>query len=241
MADLTDASPEPIVALDFADRRTALSFVDQVGDGCRFYKVGLELFTAEGPGVVAAVRERGPRVFLDLKLHDIPNTVAGAVRSAARLGASLLTVHATGGSTMLRAAADAAAGSGCDLLAVTVLTSLDADAAASVWGRPVPRLEDDVVRLAGLAADAGLHGVVCSGQEAALVRARWGPTLATLVPGIRRAGAGVDDQARIVTPAMAAAAGARYVVLGRAVTAAADPAAALASIVAELALPAVAG
>jgi orotidine-5'-phosphate decarboxylase len=197
-------------------------------------QIGLELFTAAGPEIVGAVRARGADVFLDLKFHDIPNTVAGAVRSAASLGARLVTVHAIGGPAMLAAAAAAARGTDCGVLGVTVLTSLDADALAATWGRPAVVVADEVLRLAAWAAEAGLHGVVCSGHEAAAVGARWGTSLASLVPGVRPAGSATQDQARVVTPRAAAAAGATYVVLGRAVTAAPDPAAALAAIVADL-------
>ena len=218
MADLT--VPTPIVALDVSTATDALAITDRLGDACRFYKVGLELFVSAGPTVVAALRSRGLDVFLDLKLHDIPNTVAGAVRSAVRLDVRLLTVHAAGGPAMLRAAADAA-GAGCGLLGVTVLTSLEAP-------------EGEVARLAALAAEAGLHGVVCSGREAPSVRARWGDELAVLVPGIRPAGSATHDQTRVVTPSQAAEAVATYVVLGRAVTQAADPREALAAISAQL-------
>ena len=219
MADLS--TPIPIVALDVPTAADALSLVERLGDACRFYKVGLELFVAGGPEVVRTLRLAGVDVFLDLKLHDIPNTVAGAVRSAARLDVRLLTVHTGGGAAMLSAAAEAASGTGCALLGVTVLTSIEAP-------------EGEVLRLAGLAAEAGLHGVVCSGREAAAVRSRYGPGLATLVPGIRPGGVGAHDQARVVTPAQAAEAGATYVVLGRAVTQAPDPVQALAGIAAEL-------
>ena len=236
-APVASATPTPIVALDVPALPAALALVDRLGAGCRFYKVGLELFTAAGPAAVAAVRARGAEVFLDLKLHDIPNTVAGAVRSAAATGARLLTVHAVGGPAMLAAATGAAAGTGCGILAVTVLTSLDAAEVAGAWGRATVAVGDEVLRLAGLAAAAGAEGVVCSGQEAARVRATYGAALGTLVPGVRPAGGAVQDQARVVTPAAAAAAGARWVVLGRAVTGAPDPAAALAALVAELGGP----
>ncbi len=234
---------EPIVALDVATAAAALALVERLGAGCRFYKVGLELFTAAGPGVVEALRARGLDVFLDLKLHDIPNTVAGAARSAARLGVRLLTVHASGGAAMVGAAVDgfgspaaAAPGGGPDggILAVTVLTSLDAPALGAAWGRTAVDVVAEVERLADVAAGAGAHGVVCSGAEAAAVRARHDGALATLVPGVRLAGDGAGDQRRVVTPGDAAAAGARYVVLGRTVTAAADPAAALRRATAEL-------
>ena len=229
----------PIVALDFGSAEEALGLARRLGDACRFYKVGSELFTAAGPSVVQALRDEGADVFLDLKFHDIPNTVAGAVRSAAALGVRLLTVHASGGAAMLRAAQDAAdsaavPGPGCRLLAVTVLTSFDAETLAATWGRPAVAVEQEVVRLAGDAAGAGLHGVVCSGAEAATVRAAYGDQLALLVPGIRLAGGSSHDQRRVMTPAAAQAAGARYLILGRAVTAAADPRRAMATVLAEL-------
>ena len=144
----------PIVALDVPDSGRALGIVDLLGDQCRFYKIGSELFAAAGPDVVRAVKERGAEVFLDLKFHDIPHTVRGAVASAASLGVRLLTVHASGGPAMLRAAVEAA-GPECRILAVTVLTSLDAAALAQCWGKPVPDVAAEVLRLAGLARDAG--------------------------------------------------------------------------------------
>ncbi|HET7632431.1 MAG TPA: orotidine-5'-phosphate decarboxylase [Gemmatimonadaceae bacterium] len=224
----------PIVALDVPGRAQALAIVDELHGLCGFYKVGLQLYTAEGPGMVAALRERGAEVFLDLKWHDIPNTVRGAAASAAALGVRLVTVHASGGLAMLRAAQEAA-GAGCGVLAVTVLTSLDASALAEAWGREARGVEltAEVVRLAGLASEAGLHGVVCSGHEAAAVSARYAG-LATLVPGIRLAGSGVQDQARVMTPARAAAAGARYIVVGRTVTADGDPRGAMERVLAEV-------
>lgn len=213
----------PIVALDVASAAEALAVVGRLGDSCKFYKVGSELFTAAGPDVIRAIRELGNEVFLDLKVHDIPNTVRGAARSAARLGASLLTVHASGGVEMMRAAVEGA-GAGCGVLAVTILTSFDAAGVARAWGRGDGlSIEGEVERLAGLAAEAGVHGIVCSGQESARVRARFGDRLAPLVPGIRFADGEVHDQARVVTPAGAVRAGARYLVLGRAVTGAVDP------------------
>ncbi|HET9685356.1 MAG TPA: orotidine-5'-phosphate decarboxylase [Gemmatimonadaceae bacterium] len=231
----------PIVALDVGSAGDALDLVRRLGESCRFYKVGSELFTAAGPSVVKALRDEGADVFLDLKLHDIPNTVAGAVRSAARLGVRLLTVHAVGGAAMLRAAQEAAssaaAESGCNLLAVTVLTSFDAESLAVAWGRENVEVEREVVRLAGEAASAGLHGVVCSGAEAAAVRGTYGDRLALLVPGIRLAGGSSHDQRRVMTPAAAQAAGASYLILGRAVTAAADPVRAMRTVLSELATP----
>ncbi len=229
----------PIVALDASRAADALALVDRLDGLCGFYKVGLELFTAEGPTIVRAVRERGADVFLDLKLHDIPNTVRGAVARAAGLGARLVTVHVSGGRAMLDAAQEAASAGGCALLGVTVLTSLDAVALAAAWGREGgPSTVDvgaEVLRLAAIAAAAELYGVVCSGQEAGAIRARFDGRLATLVPGVRLAGAPANDQARVVTPGAAAAAGAAYVVLGRTVTAAGDPRIAMERVVAELA------
>lgn len=225
----------PIVALDVASAAEALAIVGRLGDSCNFYKVGSELFTAAGPDVVRALRELGHEVFLDLKLHDIPNTVRGAARSASRLGASLLTVHASGGVEMMRSAV-AGAGEGCGILAVTILTSLDASGVAAAWGRPAGvSVEAEVERLAGLAAEAGVHGIVCSGEEAARVRERYGDRLAPLVPGIRFADGAVHDQVRVVTPSGAVGAGARYLVLGRAVTAAGDPRGAMERVRREMA------
>jgi orotidine-5'-phosphate decarboxylase len=225
----------PIVALDVPDARAADRLVDDLGGLCAYYKVGSELFTAAGPAVVESIRARGASVFLDLKFHDIPNTVRGAVRAAASLGVRLLTVHLVGGRSMLEAAAAAARDSGdCEVLGVTVLTSLDVTEAGRVWGRAVADMRAEVMRLAQLAADAGLHGVVCSGTEAGAVRDRFGDRLATLVPGIRLQGGDPQDQSRVVTPRAAAESGARYIVLGRAVTAAPSPRAAMEAVLADL-------
>jgi orotidine-5'-phosphate decarboxylase len=230
-------STTPVVALDVGSESEALSLIARLDGLCDFYKIGLELFTAEGPAIVAAIRARGCRVFLDLKLHDIPNTVAGAVRNARRMGARLITVHATGGDAMLKAAVHAGQGpegDRCDVLAVTVLTSLDVADVASAWGRDGVDIGAEVLRLSEAACVAGAHGVVCSGREAAKVRDRYAGRLTTLVPGVRLAGGSSHDQARVVTPAEAVAAGASYVVLGRAVTAAADPRAAMFEVLRQL-------
>jgi orotidine-5'-phosphate decarboxylase len=227
-------STTPIIALDVPSAADALDLVEQFGDLCRFYKVGNELFTASGPAIVQAIRSRGAEVFLDLKFHDIPNTVAGGVRSAAAMGARLVTVHASGGRAMLEAAV-AAAGTTCGVLAVTVLTSLSREDVAEVWGRAEVDVSAEVMRLAELAADAGAHGVVCSGQEAARIRDRFGDRLAVLVPGIRAASGSTDDQARVVTPEGVAAAGARYAVIGRMVTGATDRRSAMEQVRAALA------
>ena len=223
----------PIVALDVATARDAGRLVERLGDTCRFYKVGSELFTAEGPSVVRALRERGSDVFLDLKFHDIPNTVRGGVASAAALGAGLVTVHIAGGRAMMRAAVDAA-GERCRVLGITVLTSLDGGSLSEAWGRDPLHVDGEVMRLAELARDAGLHGVVCSGAEAAGVRQHFGPGIDILVPGVRLPGAAAHDQARVVTPAAAAQAGATYIVVGRAVTAAPDPRAAMEQVIGSL-------
>jgi orotidine-5'-phosphate decarboxylase len=219
-------APRLLLALDVPDAERALSLVDQFAGRCDFYKVGLELFTAAGPSLVAAVRARGAEVFLDLKLHDIPNTVRQAAARAAAHDVRLLTVHASGGTAMIAAAVEGA-GERCGILAVTVLTSLTAEALSTAWGRSdALAVETEVLRLAGFAAAAGAHGIVCSGAELGAVRARFGDRLAPLVPGLRPLGSGADDQARVITPEGAAALGARYLILGRAVTAAADPLAA---------------
>jgi orotidine-5'-phosphate decarboxylase len=219
----------PIVALDRPSARDALALVRQLAGRCRFYKIGSELFTREGPSVVTALRAEGCDVFLDLKFHDIPNTVRESARAAASLGVRLLTVHASGGAEMLRAAVDGA-GADCGVLGVTVLTSLDAANLGAAWGREEVVVEHEVLRLAGIAAAAGAHGIVCSGREAGPVRSAFGDQLALLVPGIRLPGGAAHDQARTSTPEDAARAGARYLVLGRAVTGAADPVAAMAAV-----------
>jgi orotidine-5'-phosphate decarboxylase len=232
---MNDVPTTPIVPLDVRTAAEALELVDHLGDRCTFYKVGNELFTAEGPAMVRALRERGRDVFLDLKFHDIPNTVAGGVRNAADLGARLVTVHATGGRRMLDAAVRAAEGSNCGVLAVTVLTSLDAAEVAEAWGREAVDVSAEVARLAAVAADAGADGVVCGGREAGRVTASYGGRLAVLVPGVRASGGAMQDQARVVTPREAKAAGARYVIIGRMVTAAPDRRAAMDAVLGELA------
>ena len=215
--------PRLIMALDVPTVAEALELVDRFEGRCDFYKVGLELFTAVGPSLVATLRARGLDVFLDLKLHDIPNTVRQAARRAAAHDVRLLSVHASGGEAMLAAAVDGA-GERCGILAVTVLTSLEPAELAAAWGRgPWIDVRAEVLRLAELADAAGAHGIVCSGMELSAVVQKFGGRLAPLVPGIRPAGAATHDQARIVTPESAAAEGARYLIIGRAVTEAADP------------------
>jgi orotidine-5'-phosphate decarboxylase len=229
-ATKTSASPRKppiaIVALDFPDAQAALRMVEGLGDACRFYKVGSELFTAAGPQVVQALRALGNDVFLDLKFHDIPNTVRGAARSAAAMGAKLVTVHASGGKAMIEAAVEGA-GDRCGVLGVTILTSLDTTSLRSAAGRKTLEVSGEVLRLAGDCAASGAYGVVCSGLEGKKIHAKYGDKLRLLIPGIRAAGAKSDDQKRAVTPADAAKAGASYIVLGRMVTEAADPRAAI--------------
>lgn len=225
---------EIIVALDQPSADEALALVDRLGPEAGFYKVGLELFTRSGPGVVRELGTRGKRVFLDLKLHDIPNTVARAVEAAGTLGVELLTVHAAGGTSMLEAAR-AAAPEGLKVLGVTVLTSLTVSEVEGAWGREITSIRDEVGRLAGLAHQCGLHGVVASALEAGWVRRTLDPPFLVVTPGIRPAGSAVGDQKRVATPAEAVLAGADYLVVGRPVTQAADPAAALASLLGEVA------
>jgi len=226
--------PIPIIALDVPTAAAAFDLLDRLGPSADFAKVGLQLFTAEGPAVVRELRGRGTRVFLDLKLHDIPNTVAHAVESAAGLDVDLLTLHASGGAAMLRAAADAARGARLQLLGVTVLTSLDDAGLAQAWGRDRVTTDAEVGRLAELARDCGIPGVVASVHELPAVRRAAGQEMRVLTPGIRLAGDAAGDQSRVATPAEAARLGADFVVLGRSVTAAADPAAALRRALAEL-------
>ncbi len=228
-SDARRSRPIPIVALDFPRADIALSMVERLGDSCNFYKVGGELFTAAGPQIVQALRALGNDVFLDLKLHDIPNTVREAARSAAVIGAKLLTVHTSGGKEMIQAAVEGA-GDRCGVLGVTILTSLDAATLRSAWGRKTLEVYGEVLRLAGDCAAVGAHGVVCSGLEAHKIGAKYGGQLKLLIPGIRVAGGKVDDQKRTVTAAEAAKAGASYIVLGRLVTEAKDPASELKAV-----------
>jgi orotidine-5'-phosphate decarboxylase len=226
----------PIVALDVSDERSAYRLVDALGALCRFYKVGSELFTAVGPPIVRALTKRGCRVFLDLKLHDIPNTVRGGCRNAGQLGARIVTVHAAGGRDMIAAAVEGAREGDpeCEIFAVTVLTSLDATRLGDAWGRVDLDVAAEVVRLAGIARAAGAHGVVCGGGEAPRVREALGDALDILVPGVRLGGTPADDQQRVTTVRAAALAGADYVVVGRTVTASTDPQASMERVVREL-------
>jgi len=222
------------IALDFPDASQALALVDSLGNTCQWFKVGMELYYAAGNSFVHELLNRGFHVFLDLKLHDIPNTVAGAVRSATQAGASLLTIHASGGPAMMSAAAEAASAPGAPkLLAVTVLTSMDASdlVATGVAGTPA----EQVLRLAKLAKAAGIDGMVCSAEEVSALRAELGPQTMLVVPGIRPARAATEDQRRIATPAAAIAQGASMLVVGRPITRATDPASAARAILEEIA------
>lgn len=237
LVEETGAAVDVIIPLDVADRARALALVERLGDGADFYKVGLELFTSEGPAIVHELRDLGKRIFLDLKLYDIPTTVAHAVSTAGRLGVDLLTLHATGGSTMMEAAVDAAAAFGETrprLLAVTVLTSSSASDVETSWGRPIQSVREEVMRLAALAREAGVDGIVASALEASAVRRRVGPDFLIVTPGIRLPEDPRHDQNRVATPGEAREAGADYLVIGRPITAADDPPAVLARIRSEL-------
>jgi orotidine-5'-phosphate decarboxylase len=224
-----------IVALDVPDSKSAMRLVAELEGTCSWFKVGLELFVAAGPAVLEPIVARGHNVFLDLKLHDIPNTVAGAVRSAAGLGVRMLTVHAGGGPAMLSAAKAALAGvsNPPELLAVTVLTSMDAAQLESVGVNRAPA--GQVEQLAKIGLEAGIRGFVCSPQEVASVRALTGPAGVLVIPGIRPAGAAIGDQKRIAGPAEALRLGASYLVVGRPITQAPNPSEAAAAILEEMA------
>ena len=223
-----------VVALDFPDEAAAVALAERLSPRLCRLKVGKELFTRSGPQLVERLQGMGFEVFLDLKFHDIPNTVAGAVRAAADLGVWMVNVHASGGRRMLEAAADAlAAYSKAPLLiGVTVLTSMSNDDLAEMGYRETAGQRVD--RLAGLVADTGLNGVVCSAQEAPALRAAHGADFALVTPGIRLAGDSAGDQRRVVTPAAAVAGGADYLVIGRSITGAAQPLQALERIHEEL-------
>lgn len=223
-----------IVALDVATAQEARQIVAATAESVSTYKVGKQLFTAAGPDLVRELVGAGKRVFLDLKFHDIPNTVASAVRSASALGVAMLTVHASGGSKMLKAAAEAAAQAKNPplVLAVTVLTSMSDDDLheIGVTGRTL----DQVLRLAALARNAGCPGVVASAHEARELRRELGSGFAIVTPGVRPKGVSAGDQARVVTPADAICAGATHIVVGRPITQAQDPARAAAQILQEI-------
>ena len=230
---MTDARERLIIALDLPTAAEARKLVSAVGDAAVFYKVGKQLFTAEGPQVVRDLTASGRKVFLDLKFHDIPNTVAGAVGEAAKLGVDMLTVHASGGGKMLRAAVEAAkARPGIAVLAVTVLTSLDDDDLDKIGVRG--HVLDQVLRLSAIALADGCQGIVASAREARQLRAELGKDFLLVTPGVRPKGSPAGDQARVVTPAEALAAGASHIVVGRPITEASDPAGAARGILAEM-------
>jgi orotidine-5'-phosphate decarboxylase len=232
---LTEARRRLIVALDVPDSTSALALVDRLENSCQWFKIGLELFIAAGPAVVEPLLKRGHSIFLDLKLHDIPNTVASAVRSAAALGVQMLTVHASGGPAMLTAARETLSGlkNPPQLLAVTVLTSMDADQVHAVGLKRSPAHQVEL--LASMGIETGVRGFVCSAQEVAALRAVTGPEGVLVIPGIRPAGAAVADQKRIATPAQALRQGASYLVVGRPITQAPKPVEAAHAILKEMA------
>jgi len=232
---MSDSRARLIVALDVSTAAAAQQIVAAVGDSARIYKVGMQLYTAEGPQVVRDLIAAGRQVFLDLKFHDIPNTVAAAVREAAKLGVSMLTVHAAGGTKMMRAAVDAARTTNPStmVLGVTVLTSLDQRDLENAGIRGT--VGDQVSRLAALTVASGCHGVVASAQEASTLRTELGDDFLIVTPGVRPVGVSHGDQARVVTPAEAIASGASYIVVGRPITEAADPAAEAREILAQIA------
>ncbi len=224
-----------IVALDVPTTAAANKIVAAVDHSAGTYKVGMQLFTAEGPPIVRALVSAQHRVFLDLKYHDIPNTVASAVRSAAALGVHMLTVHASGGGKMLRAAVEAGreTNPALKILAVTVLTSMNDDELNRIGVRGLAL--DQVLRLAATAINSGCQGIVASAHEATELRRELGHDFLIVTPGVRPAGADIGDQARVATPAEAIAAGATHIVVGRPITGAEDPAFAARAILGELA------
>jgi len=238
---MSTADPKVIVALDFANPMHALALADKLDPHSCALKVGKEMFVVAGPDPVRRMIERGFRVFLDLKFHDIPNTVAQACAAATRLGVWMLNVHAAGGRAMLVAARESVARTATEqsaprplLIAVTVLTSLGAADVAELGSAEAPGVTDtaasQAVKLARMTAVCGLDGVVCSAVEALAMRAALGPAFKLVTPGIRPVGSARDDQARIITPEAAIANGADYLVVGRPITQAANPVAALAAI-----------
>jgi len=221
-----------IVALDVPKAEAARALVDRLAGHVGLFKVGSQAFTAAGPELVREIVARGERVFLDLKFHDIPNTVAGAVASTAQLGVSLATLHGLGGRAMLEAAVGALPAMGTKLLAITILTSHDEETLDEIGVNG--GMADSVRRLALLAKEAGMDGVVASPHEVGLIREACGAGFLIVTPGIRPAGASSGDQARAATPAAALGAGADYLVVGRPITEASDPAAAADAIVREM-------
>ena len=225
---------EIIVALDVPSSQEALALVERLDDAVSFYKVGSPLFTRSGPSLVKSLRERGKRVFLDLKYHDIPSTVANAVASAAALDVELVTLHASGGEAMMRAAREAIGDDGPRLLGVTILTSFTAVDVEQVWAKEIRSVREEVARLTAIAVEAGLNGVVASPLEVESLKRRHGVDLLVVTPGIRAVGDSPGDQARTSTPGAAARAGADYLVVGRPVLEAADPVAVVRAMVDDI-------
>ncbi len=231
---MKDPRDRLIVALDVSSSAAAQKIVSAIGESAHIYKVGKQLFTAEGPTVVRDLVAAGRRVFLDLKFHDIPNTVAAAVAEAAKLNVTMLTVHASGGGKMLRAAVEAASKADAPpmILAVTVLTSMEDSDLPGIGVRGT--VIDQTLRLATLAITNGCDGIVTSAHEVRELRSELGDDFAVVTPGVRPAGSEKGDQARVVTPAEAVAAGASHIVVGRPITAAPDPAAAAKEIIQQI-------
>ncbi len=228
-----------IVALDFHTMEDIKAFVEKLGDSVTYYKVGMELFYSVGGEVVSYLKSQGKEVFLDLKLHDIPNTVAGGLCSLMKLGANILNVHASGGYTMMKTAMDRVRAEAKSLgiqrpkvIAITVLTSIHQEDWNGL-GQPMS-IQEQVVRLAKLTKEAGLDGVVASPQEAAAIRKACGPEFLIVTPGVRPAGAAINDQSRIATPAVALANGASHLVIGRPIRLADDPKQAAEAILKEM-------
>lgn len=233
---------EVIVALDFPSGEEAFTIVDSLGETGRSYKVGLELFTREGPALIRELERRGKTVMLDLKLHDIPSTVAATVHAASQLGVDLLTIHSLGGRTMLEAASTAArlAYEASDrqarllVLAVTMLTSQSAAEVEGAWGKSIKSLRGEVERLGALAAECDVDGVVASVLETSVLKRKLGSAFLVATPGIRQSGGARDDQTRVATPRAALEAGADFLVVGRPITRAPNPVTALEAILSEL-------
>lgn len=226
------AKEKIIVALDAPNTAAALRLVESLGDSVSWIKIGLQLFTAEGPAIVREIKARGFKVFLDLKFHDIPNTAREAVHSAVNLGVDMTTIHLSGGRTMVREAVKASEGSPLLVLGVTVLTSFNEAELRGIGVQRTPA--EQVGELVALGVDVGLRGVVCSPHEIVSLRESFGDTLTIVTPGVRPPGASADDQQRVMTPAEAVKAGASHLVIGRPITGAASPGEAAAAIVAQL-------
>jgi orotidine-5'-phosphate decarboxylase len=228
---MTKIADKVIVALDVATKKKALELVEQLRDQISFFKIGLQLYTAEGPETIRAVRATGANVFLDLKLHDIPNTVARTVESAARLGVQMLTIHLSGGAEMIHAAVGARSGNML-LLGVTVLTSVDEKALRQLGISN--KIDDHVLRLAKLGVENGVGGIVASANEIKMLRGEFSDKIKIVLPGIRPSGSETGDQKRVTTPREAIDAGADYLVVGRPIIAHPRPREAAAKILQEL-------